>query len=55
VLGDGKTPIRCNGSVAWAAFEMPKGHATRYRAGVDFGLTADAAGLNSFAKKNKKG
>lgn len=54
VMGDSKTPIRCNGSVSWAAFEMPKGQPTRYRAGIDFGLTADADGVNGFAKKNKK-
>ena len=34
---------------------MPKGQPTRYRAGIDFGLTADADGVNGFAKKNKKG
>ena len=54
IMGDGGTPIRCNGSVSWAAFEMPKGQPTRYRAGIDFGLTADAEGVNVFAKKNKK-
>lgn len=54
VLGEGKSPVRCNGSVAWAAFEMPKGMATRYRAGIDFGLTADADRVNGFAKKNMK-
>jgi hypothetical protein len=53
IMGD-KTPIRCNGSIAWAAFEMPKGQPTRYRAGIDFGLTADADGVDGFAKKNKK-
>lgn len=54
IMGDGRAPIRCNGSVAWAAFEMPKGQPTRYRAGIDFGLTADAEGVNGFAKRNKK-
>lgn len=54
VIGDAKSPIKCAGAIAWAAFEMPKGQATRYRAGVDFGTTADAAALDSFAKKNKK-
>ena len=54
IMGDGKTPIRCNGSIAWAAFEMPKGQPTRYRAGIDFGLTADADGVNGFAKRNQK-
>jgi hypothetical protein len=55
IIGDGKSPLRCNGSIAWAAFEMPKGMPTRYRAGIDFGLTADKAGVDGFAQKNKKG
>lgn len=54
VVGDAKNPIKCAGSIAWAAFEMPKGQATRYRAGIDFGTSADAPGLDGFAKKNKK-
>ena len=54
IMGDGNAPVRCNGSVAWAAFEMPKGQPTRYRAGIDFGLTADAEGVNGFAKRNRK-
>ena len=53
-IGDGKGAVKCNGAVAWAAFEMPKGMPTRYRAGIDFGNTADASGVDSFAKKNKK-
>jgi len=55
IIGDAKNPIKCAGSIAWAAFEMPKGMPTRYRAGIDFGTTADAPGLDGFAKKNKKG
>ena len=54
VLGDGKTPLRCNGSIVWAAFEMPKGLATRYRAGIDFSHTVDADAVDSFAKKHQK-
>ena len=54
VIGDARNQIKCAGSVAWAAFEMPKGMPTRYRAGVDFGTSADAAALEKFAKKNKK-
>jgi hypothetical protein len=54
VIGDAKSPIKCSGAIAWAAFEMPKGMPTRYRAGVDFGTSADAAALDGFAKKNKK-
>ena len=53
-IGEGKAAIRCNGAIAWAAFEMPKGMPTRYRAGIDFGTTADVDGVSGFAKKNKK-
>jgi hypothetical protein len=53
-LGEGKTAIRCSGAIAWAAFEMPKGMPTRYRAGIDFGSTADVDALGGFAKKHKK-
>jgi hypothetical protein len=54
IIGDVRNQIKCAGSIAWAAFEMPKGMPTRYRAGVDFGTNADAAALNTFAKKHKK-
>jgi hypothetical protein len=54
VMGDGKTAVKCAGAIAWASFEMPKGVATRYRAGIDFGANADAAALEGFARKNKK-
>lgn len=53
-MGDGKAAIRCSGAIAWAAFEMPKGMPTRYRAGIDFGATADSTGVDGFAQKNKK-
>lgn len=54
VLGEGKNAVKCSGAIAWAAFEMPKGTGTRYRAGIDFGSNADASSLAGFAKKNKK-
>lgn len=54
VIGDPRTGVKCAGAIAWAAFEMPKGMPTRYRAGIDFGTTADAAGIDAFAEKNKK-
>ena len=54
VLGDARNQIKCSGLIAWAAFEMPKGAPTRYRAGVDFGMNADATALTTFAKKHKK-
>lgn len=54
VIGDAKHAVKCSGSVAWASFEMPKGQATRYRAGIDFGHGANADGIAKFAQKNKK-
>lgn len=54
LLGEGKNAVKCSGAIAWAAFEMPKGMPTRYRAGIDFGTAADAPSLDGFAKKNKK-
>ena len=35
--------VKCAGAVAWAAFEMPKGMPTRYRAGIDWGITRRSA------------
>ena len=46
--------VKCAGAVAWAAFEMPKGMPTRYRAGIDWGVTPEGPNVESFAKKNKK-
>jgi len=46
--------VKCAGAVVWAAFEMPKGLPTRYRAGIDWGLTSEAPKVETFAKKNKK-
>ncbi len=53
-MGEGKGTIRCAGAVAWAAFEMPKGMPTRYRAGIDWGLTAEGSAIEAFAERNKK-
>lgn len=53
IMGDGPSAVRCHGSIAWAAFEMPKGLPTRYRAGVDF-LVADAEAIGAFAQKYKR-
>ena len=46
--------LKCSGAVVWAAFEMPKGLPTRYRAGIDWGVTPEAPKVETFAKKNKK-
>jgi hypothetical protein len=53
-MGDGKSAVKCAGSIAWAAFEMPKGMPTRYRAGIDWGVVPEGPNVESFAKKNKK-
>lgn len=52
-MGDSKAAVRCNGAVAWASFEMPKGQAPRYRAGIDF-LAADAEAVAAFAERFRK-
>jgi hypothetical protein len=54
VMGNGATAVKCSGAIAWAAFEMPKGMPTRYRAGIDWGVTPEAENVQSFADKNKK-
>ena len=54
IMGDGKAPVKCAGAVAWAAFEMPKGMPTRYRAGIDWGVTPEGPNVETFANKNKK-
>lgn len=53
-IGDGKAAVRCAGAIAWAAFEMPKGMPTRYRAGIDWGMTAEAAAIEAFAQAVKQ-
>ena len=53
VFGDGPNSIRCNGSIAWAAFEMPKSASPQYRAGVNF-IVADGEALATFAEKHKR-
>jgi hypothetical protein len=52
-LNDSKGPIRCNGLIAWAALELPKGLPPRYRAGIDMtGVNAEA--VSGFAERHKK-
>jgi len=52
-ISDGNGAIRCNGSIAWASFEMPKGQATRYRAGIEL-AGADPSAITSYAERQKK-
>lgn len=51
-LTDVRGVVRCNGSIAWAAFEMPKGLPPRYRAGVEL-HGGDANTLNMFADRHR--
>jgi hypothetical protein len=48
----GPTPIRLNGAITWAMFEMPAG-GPRYRAGVAF-VDPDTAGIAAFIKANRQ-
>jgi hypothetical protein len=52
-LPEGKTAIRCTGSIAWASFEMPKGQSPRYRAGIDLAGT-DPIVMNGYADRHKR-
>lgn len=52
-LPEGKTALRCTGSIAWASFEMPKGDSPRYRAGIELAGT-DPVAINGFADRHKK-
>jgi hypothetical protein len=52
-ISDGHGAIRCNGSIAWASFEMPKGQATRYRAGIELS-GADPTAINGYVERQKK-
>jgi hypothetical protein len=52
-LTDQKGAIRCNGSIAWAALELPKGLPPRYRAGIDMS-GADPEAVQRFAERHKK-
>lgn len=54
IMGEGRSAIRSSGAVVWAAFEMPKGMPTRYRAGIDWGMTGESSAIEAFAEKNKK-
>jgi hypothetical protein len=53
-MGDGKAQVKCGGVIAWAAFEMPKGLPTRYRAGIDLGAISEGSSVETFAKKHRK-
>jgi hypothetical protein len=52
-LPEGKTAIKCTGSIAWASFEMPKGQPPRYRAGIELSGT-DPIAINGYADRHKK-
>jgi hypothetical protein len=52
-LPEGTAAIRCDGAVAWASFEMPKGHPPRYRVGIELS-GADAETILAYAHRHKK-
>ncbi len=52
-LPDSNRPIRFGGAVAWASFEIPKGGAPRYRAGIEF-FDADQTMVGRFIESHKK-
>jgi hypothetical protein len=50
-MGEGSKPLRFNGAVAWASFELGK-TGPRYRAGIEF-FDADADALKQFCDAKK--
>ena len=52
-LPDTARAMRFSAAVAWASFEIPKGGAPRYRAGIEF-FDADQASVSKFIETNKK-
>jgi hypothetical protein len=52
-LPDGGRPVRVSAAVAWAAFELPKGGAPRYRAGIEF-FDADQTAVTRIIEAKKK-
>jgi hypothetical protein len=52
-LPDAGRPMRFSGAVAWASFEIPKGGAPRYRAGIEF-FDADQVSVTKFIDTNKQ-
>lgn len=51
VLADDLGTVKCNATVAWASFEIPKG-ISRYRAGVEFN-NAERKAVAAFCKRHK--
>ena len=52
-LPNGGRPARFSAAVAWASFEIPKGGAPRYRAGIEF-FDADTGIVNRVIETKKK-
>ena len=50
VFSDDRGLVRCQGTIVWAAFEMPSEGPTRYRAGISLN-TADPDALRAFAQR----
>jgi hypothetical protein len=51
-MPDGGRPVRFSAAVAWASFEIPKGGAPRYRAGIEF-FDADQGAINRLIESKK--
>jgi len=51
-IAEGKPPLRFNGGVAWASFELAK-TGPQYRAGIEF-FDAEAAALQKFCEAKKR-
>ncbi len=53
-MADDQASVRCNGVIAWASFELPRGGAgAQYRAGIEF-HDPDTAGVDAFCARHKQ-
>ena len=53
VFSDDRGILRCQGSIAWATFEMPAGESPRYRAGISL-TTADPDALRGYLERHRR-
>lgn len=53
VFSDDRGVVRCQGSIAWASFEMPAGEPTRYRAGIAL-TSADPDALKGYLERHTR-
>ena len=52
-LSDATSTIRCDGAIAWASYERPRGLSPRHRAGIELS-GGDPAAIKAYAERHKR-